>query len=137
MENDVMNFDRLSSYAPQALAVLRIVTALLFIETGSMKLFGFPAPFPMPVEGLMLVAGILEFVGGLLILVGFVTRPVAFVLCGFMAVAYWMGHAPMGFFPSVNMGGGAILYCFIFGYLVFSGPGAWSIDGRRTAAVPA
>jgi putative oxidoreductase len=132
-----MIFDRLSAYAPQALAVLRIVTALLFVESGSMKLFGFPAPFPFPVEGLMLVAGILEFVGGLLLLVGLFTRPVAFVLCGFMAVGYWMGHAPMGLFPSTNMGSGAILYCFIFGYLVFAGPGAWSIDGRRAVAVAA
>ena len=122
-------FDRLSAYAPQALAVMRIVTALLFVESGSMKLFGFPAPFPFPVEGLLLVAGILEFVGGLLILVGFFTRPVAFVLCGFMAVAYFMGHVSTGgFFPSINMGGGAILYCFIFGYLVFAGPGAWSFN---------
>ncbi len=121
-------FDRLSAYAPQALSVLRIVTALLFIESGSQKLFGFPAPFPVPLEGLLVVAGILEFVGGLLLLVGFFTRPVAFVLCGFMAVAYWMGHAPMGFFPTVNGGAGAILYCFIFFYLVFAGPGAWSLN---------
>jgi putative oxidoreductase len=123
-------FDRLSAYAPQALAVLRIVAALLFIQSGSQKLFGFPAPFPMPVEGLLLVAGVLEFVGGLLLLVGFFTRPVAFVLCGFMAVAYFMGHAPMGFWPVVNMGGKAILFCFVFFYLVFAGPGAWSINKK-------
>ena len=124
-------FDRLSAYAPQALAVLRIVTALLFIESGTTKLFGFPAPFPFPVEGLLLVAGILELVGGLLILVGFFTRPVAFVLCGFMAVAYFLGHfSTGGFWPSINMGGGAILYCFIFGYLVFAGPGAWSVNRK-------
>ena len=130
-------FDRLAVYTPQALAVLRIVTALLFIESGSQKLFAFPAPFPFPVEGMLLVAGILEFVGGLLMLVGLFTRPVAFLLCGFMAVAYWTGHFPMGFWPSTNMGGGAILYCFIFLYLFFAGPGAWNLDdmlkSRRAA----
>lgn len=123
-------FDRLSAYAPQALAVLRIVTALLFIEHGTQKLFGFPVPAMGPTEGLMLLAGILETVGGLLILVGFFTRPVAFILCGMMAVAYWMGHAPMSFWPVANMGDAAILFCFVFGYLVFAGPGAWSIDKR-------
>lgn len=123
-------FDRLSAYAPQALAVLRIVTALLFIAHGTQKLFGFPVAAQGPTEGLMLVAGILELVGGLLILVGFFTRPVAFILCGMMAVAYWMGHAPMGFWPVGNFGDAAVLFCFIFGYLVFAGPGAWSVDKR-------
>ena len=128
-------FDRLSAYAPQALAVLRIVTALLFVESGSMKLFGFPTPCPFPVEGLMLVAGILEFFGGLLILVGFFTRPVAFVLAGQMAVAYWMAHAPANPFPVNNGGDAAILFCFAFLYFVFSGPGAWSIDASRNKAI--
>ena len=121
-------FDRLSAYAPQALAVLRIVTALLFIEHGTQKLFGFPVPADGPATGLMLVAGILELVGGLLVLVGFFTRPVAFILCGMMAVAYWMVHAPMGFWPVANFGDAAVLFCFVFGYLVFAGPGAWSIN---------
>jgi putative oxidoreductase len=121
-------FDRLSAYAPQALAVLRIVTALLFIEHGTQKLFGFPVAAQGPTEGLMLAAAILEIVGGLLVLVGFFTRPVAFILCGFMAVAYWMVHAPMGFWPLANFGEGAILFCFVFGYLVFAGPGAWSVN---------
>ena len=123
-------FDRLSAYAPQALAVLRIITALLFIEHGTQKLFGWPVPPMGPTEGLMLVAGILELVGGVLILIGFLTRPVAFLMCGFMAVAYFMGHAPMGFWPVANMGDAAILFCFIFGYMVFAGPGAWSVDRR-------
>ena len=121
-------FDRLSAYAPQALAVLRIVTALLFIEHGTQKLFGFPVPADGPAEGLMLLAGILEVVGGLLVLVGFFTRPVAFILCGMMAVAYWMVHAPMGFWPVANFGDAVVLFCVVFGYLVFAGPGAWSIN---------
>ena len=121
-------FDRLSAYAPQALAVLRIVTALLFIEHGTQKLFGFPVPAQGPTEGLMLLAGILEVVGGLLVLVGFFTRPVALILCGMMAVAYWMVHAPMGLWSVANFGDAAVLFCFVFGYLVFAGPGAWSIN---------
>lgn len=81
--------------------------------------------------GLMLVAGILEVGGGGMIVIGFLTRSVAFVLCGMMAVAYFMAHAPQGFFPVNNMGDAAILFCFIFLYLVFAGPGAWALD-RRT-----
>ena len=123
-----MRFTWLSRYEPQLLAVLRIVTALLFIEHGTQKLFGFPVPADGPTQGLMLVAGILEVVGGLLVLVGFFTRPVSFILCGMMAVAYWMIHAPMGFWPVANFGDAAILFCFIFGYLVFAGPGAWSVN---------
>jgi putative oxidoreductase len=128
-------FDRLSAYAPYALAVLRIIAALLFIEHGTQKLFNFPVN-PMPMDGglppLMLIAGILELVGGVLILLGFLTRPVAFILSGMMAVGYFMVHAPMNFFPAVNMGDAAILFCFVFLYFVFSGPGAWSIDGTRS-----
>ena len=124
-------FDRLSAYAPQAPAVLRIVAALLFIEHGTQKLFGFPVAAQGPTEGLMLVAGILEVAGGLLILVGFLTRPVAFVLCGMMAVAYFIVHLPMNFWPVANFGDAAILFCFVFGYLVFAGPGTWSVDAAR------
>ena len=126
----------LNKFAPHALAILRIVTALLFIEHGTSKLFGFPA---MPGAGsaggslppLILVAALLEVFGGLAILVGFFTRPVAFILSGLMAVAYWMAHVPKGgFFPLTNGGDAAVLFCFIFLYLVFAGAGAWSIDGR-------
>ena len=85
-------------------------------------------------SGLMLLAGILEAFGGLLILIGFLTRPVAFILSGFMAVAYFMAHASQNFFPVNNMGDAAILYCFVFLYLFFAGPGALSIDGSRKAA---
>jgi putative oxidoreductase len=123
-------FDRLSAYAPQALAVLRIVTALLFLEHGTQKLFGFPVAMGFPVEGLMLVAGIIEVITGLLILVGFFTRPAAFLASGTMAVAYWMAHAPQSFWPVANMGDAAILFCFVFLYLVFAGPGAWSVNKR-------
>ena len=119
----------LSKYAPHALAVLRIVTALLFIEHGTAKLFGFPAmqmAGDAPAGGLpplMLIGGILEVFGGLAILVGFLTRPVAFILAGEMAVAYWMMHVPSGgFFPLTNGGDSAVLFCFVFLYLVFAGP---------------
>lgn len=130
-----MNSNTLGRYAPQALAVLRIVTALLFIAHGTQKLFGFP-PSQMPggVELLSLfgLAGILEVFGGLAVLVGLFTRPVAFVLAGQMAVAYWMAHAPASPFPVLNGGDAAILFCFVFLYLVFAGPGAWSVDAMRT-----
>ena len=123
-------FDRLSAYRPQALAALRIMTALLFIEHGTQKFFNFP-PAEQPFGDLMNLiglAGLLEVIGGLLILVGFFTRPVAFVLCGFMAVAYFMAHAPQSFFPVNNRGDAAILFCFVFRYLTISGPGAYALD---------
>jgi putative oxidoreductase len=126
-------FDRLFAYQPQALAALRIVTALLFIEHGTQKFFNFP-PATQPfgsMMNLMGVAGALELIGGLLILVGLFTRPVAFVLCGFMAVAYFMAHAPQSFYPVNNGGDAAILYCFVFLYLTAAGPGAFALDNRR------
>ncbi|MBY3198309.1 DoxX family protein [Rhizobium laguerreae] len=126
-------FDRLSAYQPYGLAALRIITALLFIEHGTMKLFAFPVT---QMEGslppLMLFAALLELIGGILILVGLLTRPVAFLLAGEMAVAYFMAHAPSSFFPAVNQGDAAILFCFVFLYLVFSGPGAFAVDNRKT-----
>lgn len=122
-------FDRLSAYAPQALAVLRIVTALLFIEHGTQKLFGFPATdMQPPLMSLFGAAGLIEVIGGLLILIGFFTRPAALIASGSMAIAYWMVHAPMNTFPVNNGGDGAILFCFVFLYLVFAGPGAWSVN---------
>jgi putative oxidoreductase len=122
---------RLRAHAPQALGLLRIVSALLFIHAGLQVLFDIPHQPLMPPEGpdtLTTIAGILELVGGVLLLVGFLTRPTAFILSGMMAVAYWYGHAPMSFWPNNNMGVAAILYCFVFLYIVFAGPGAWSID---------
>ena len=132
--------DRLSQYQPHLLAILRIVTALLFIAHGTQKLFGFPGPMGGPggsggLPPLMLVAGVLELVGGLAILVGFLTRPVAFVLAGEMAVAYFMAHGSRSVFPVLNGGDSAILFCFVFLYLVAAGPGKWSIDGSRTRTV--
>ena len=126
-------FDRLYAYQPQALAALRIVSALLFIEHGTQKFFNFP-PAEQPFGDLINIiglAGVLEVVGGVLLLVGLFTRPVAFVLCGFMAVAYFMAHAPQSFFPINNRGDAAILFCFVFLYLTAAGPGAFALDNRR------
>ena len=131
--------DTLDRYSPYALAALRIVTALIFMEHGTQKLFGFPAPpqsgLP-PAFSLHWIGAILEFGGGLLILIGLFTRPVAFVLAGEMAVAYWMFHAPRNLYPVLNGGDAAILYCFVFLLLVFTGPGALSIDSARRHAAP-
>lgn len=133
--------DTLDRYRPYALAALRIVTALIFMEHGTQKLFGFPAPSQSgqpPVLSLLWIGGVMELVGGLFILAGFLTRPVAFLLAGEMAVAYWMFHAPRSFFPVLNGGDAAILYCFVFLLLVFAGPGVWSVDearGKSGAAV--
>lgn len=116
------------------LAVLRIVAGVVFISFGTMKLFDFP-PRP-PVMGPFVLmsqiglAGILETFGGLAITFGFLTRPVAFVLAGEMAVAYFQFHYPQSFFPTTNMGAPAILYCFVFLYLVAAGPGALSVDAK-------
>ena len=120
-------------WRPRALAVLRIVTAYLFMAHGTAKLFGMP--YQKMFDGLQVMsltglAGILEVFGGLLILIGLFTRPAAFVLCGFMSVAYFMAHGSQGnvLLPLLNGGELAVLYCFIFLYFVFSGPGAWSVD---------
>lgn len=122
-------FDRLSPYAPQALAALRIVSALLFLLHGTQKLFGFPATeFAPPMLSIFWFAGVIEIVTGVLILTGWFTRPAAFVASGTMAVAYWMAHAPANLFPANNGGDAAILFCFVFLYLVFAGPGAWSVN---------
>jgi putative oxidoreductase len=127
----------LAVWAPRMLSVLRIVAALIFLLHGTQKLFGFPAPpasgLP-PVMSLFWIGAILELVGGLLLLVGAFTRPVAFILAGEMAVAYWMFHAPRNLYPTLNGGDASILYCFIFLYLVFAGAGPWSVDAARRRA---
>ena len=122
----------LSRWSPYMLSLLRIVAALLFIEHGTMKLFSFPpSEFHPALLSLFGVAGMIEIVGGILLVLGLFTRPVAFLLAGEMAIAYFMAHFPRSFFPILNQGELAILFCFIFLYLVFAGPGAWSLDERR------
>jgi len=120
----------IATWTPRVLSVLRIVTGLLFMEHGTAKLLHFPPSADLPAElpPILIVAGVLELVGGALVAAGLFTRLVAFVLSGQMAAAYFMAHAPSSFFPLVNHGEGAILYCFIFLYLAFAGGGAWSLD---------
>jgi len=130
---------RWSQQGPQLLGLLRIVAAVIFIQSGTMKLFAFPVG--MPPDGTTTAvlgsqiwfAGILEVFGGALVLVGLFTRPVAFLLSGEMAVAYWQFHFPQSAWPVVNNGTDAILYCFLWFYLSAAGPGSWSVDGRRRA----
>jgi putative oxidoreductase len=118
------------SWAPKLQSVFRIMIGLLFMEHGTGKLLNFPVLSgldKMP-HGLLLFTGAMELVGGVLIVLGLFTRPVAFILSGFMAAAYFMVHFPMGFFPATNYGEAAVLYCFAFLYLAAAGPGEWAID---------
>ena len=119
-------------WAPRVLSILRIVAAILFFEHGTAKLLGFPVTDRSP-EFLSLgwIAGALEVIGGPLLILGLFTRPVAFILSGQMAVAYWLAHAPQSIYPLLNNGDAAILFCLIFLYLVFAGPGPWSVDAWR------
>jgi putative oxidoreductase len=111
---------------PYILSVLRIVVALLFIEHGLQKYFGFSSAGP-PMRTLLYVQGVIEVVGGILLLIGAYTRVVAFILAGDMAV-YFIAHFPRSFFPAVNGGDAAVLFCFVFFYIFFAGGGAWSLD---------
>lgn len=127
--------DFLRPYASELLSVLRIMTGLLILQHGTTKYLNFPiGPMnnmnPMTMSG---VAGILELIGGVLIVVGLFTRPVAFILSGMCAVAYFYAHAPRGFFPILNAGELAALYSFVFLYLAAAGGGAWSVDKARGA----
>jgi putative oxidoreductase len=126
----------MSDWAPRVLSVLRIVTGLQFLEHGTQKLLAFPpraagaaGPDLMSLLG---VQGCLETFGGVLIILGLFTRPVAFILAGDMAVAYFYAHFPRNFFPMLNAGDAAILYCFVFLYLATAGGGEWSVDAKRT-----
>lgn len=127
-------FNSLGRFQPQTLALLRIFAALSFISHGTQKLFGFPAPPSWGMPGafsLLWIAAVLEVFGGALVLVGFLTRPVAFILSGLMACAYWMAHGSKGFYPLLNNGEAAMLFCFIFLYIASAGPGAWSVDSSK------
>jgi putative oxidoreductase len=126
----------LSTYSSRALALLRIVAGLLFIEHATQKFLAFPVPFPLPgpLPPLLMAAGTIELVAGTLITLGLFTRLAALFASGEMAVAYWTQHFPKSPWPAANMGEAAILYCFIFLYIACAGAGAWSIDGSRTKA---
>jgi len=133
---------RWSTWAPYLLSTLRIIAAFLFMQFGTAKLFAFPAAVmpdggTAPLASLAGVAGVLETFGGALLLVGLLTRPVAFLLSGLMAFAYFIGHAPQGFWPVLNQGHPAILFCFVWLYVSAAGAGPWSIDAmrRRDAAL--
>jgi putative oxidoreductase len=122
-------YARMETWRPYILSILRIVIGLLFLQHGLSKVFNFPAPSPVPsLSGLMILAAFLETVGALLFVVGAYTRIVAFILSGEMAFAYFMAHAPRSFYPVVNAGELAVIYCFIFLYFAFAGGGPLSVD---------
>ncbi|MEQ1942847.1 DoxX family protein [Mesorhizobium sp. VNQ89] len=129
-----MQLNFLQPWAPHILSILRILAAATFLTHGTMKLFGWPAPFPYPLNGLLYTAAILEVVGGLLLVIGLFSRPVAFILSGLMAFAYFLGHASGGFFPALNGGEPALLFCFVFLYIAAAGPGPWSLDAAQGRA---
>jgi len=117
-----------AAWSPRLLSILRIVSALTFMAHGTQKILGFPEGASPAMFSLPWIAGVLELFGGGLLVLGLFVRPVAFVLSGLMACAYWIAHAPKSFFPVLNGGDAAILYCFVFLYFVAAGGGAWSLD---------
>jgi putative oxidoreductase len=131
--------DKLDAWSPRVRSILRIISALLFTEHGLMKLFHFPAAQPGasdPLPTVLLVAAVIEVAGGGLVALGLFTRIAALVCSGEMAAAYFMAHAPQGFWPALNGGDAAILFCFVFLYFAFAGPGDWSIDAARRTRAP-
>lgn len=132
MAYDLSRMPVLRRWRPEMLSLLRIVTALIYLQYGTAKLLGFPhseALSSLPPYSIFWIAGWFELIGAPLLLIGFLTGPVAFVLSGEMAVAYFLVHLPENFFPLLNGGIEAILFCFIFLYIAAAGPGAWSVDG--------
>ena len=130
---------QLETWSPRVLAAVRIITALLFVEHGLMKLFAFPAAtpgLPTPLPAILVAAALIEVVGGALVTVGLFTRIAAFICSGEMAAAYFMAHAPKSFSPAVNQGDAAILFCFVFLYIAFAGAGAWSLDALLPSSRP-
>ena len=126
-------FNQMNGWSSRALAALRIVSGLLFLAHGVVKVFGFPAgaePGQQELLSLFGIGGLIELVTGILLILGLFTRPAAFIAAGQMAVAYWMFHFPRDPYPAVNGGDAAILFCFVFLYIFTAGPGAWSIDDR-------
>ena len=119
----------LDRYSEQAYALLRIVSGLLFFAHGVHKFFNFPTAFPMPLSPVLMVAGIIELVTGILIVIGVFTRPAAFVASGMSAVGYWLVHGSQGLYPIANGGETIVLYCFLFLYIAARGAGIWSADG--------
>jgi putative oxidoreductase len=127
--------DTAKSYAPYVLSVLRIMSALLLLQHGLSKFFGFPVAMATPATfSLFWFAGAIEIVGGVLLLIGLWTQPVAFILSGELAFAYFIGHAPRSFYPLVNNGEAAVLFCFVYFYIAFAGGGPWSVDAMRGKA---
>jgi putative oxidoreductase len=129
-----MNYDALTRWSPQALSVLRIMAGLVILQFGTAKVLGFPA-VPMfagvKLFSLIGLAGTLELIGGILLVLGLFTRPVAFILSGEMAAAYFIAHFSKSFIPLLNQGNEAVIYCFVFLYLFFAGGGPWSVDAVR------
>ena len=137
--HDFVPLSRWRSWAPYLLSLLRVMGAFLFIQLGSAKVFAFPAAVmpdggTAPIFSQAGIAGVLETFGGGLLLVGLFTRPIAFLLSGEMAFAYFIGHAPNGFWPVLNQGHPAVLFCFLWLYVSAAGPGPWSIDALRNSA---
>jgi putative oxidoreductase len=131
-----MNSDLMATWAPRLLSVLRIVAGLQLLEHGTQKFFSFPARAAAAapeLTSLLGVQGCIEIVGGVLLILGLFTQPAAFILAGDMAAAYFIAHFPKSFFPALNMGDAAILFCFVFLYMAAAGGGPWSIDAKRRA----